>query len=78
MPEHRFLTDDEALSVMREFRRRHPWRLRLISAILGWGDLRTDHALARFARGHPCVALRPARSTVETAETARENEVHTR
>jgi hypothetical protein len=38
VPEQRFLSDDEALAVATEFGRRHPWRLRLFSTILGWGD----------------------------------------
>src|SRR5690242_16222732 len=65
-PEHRFLTDDEAVGVAREFRRRHPWRLRLMSTILGWGDLRDDDVLTAFASSHPFVALRPAQPTGDT------------
>ena len=34
--------------------------LRLLSAILGWGDLRDDDALRTFVREHPLVAFRPA------------------
>ena len=60
VPEHRFLTDDEAAAVAIDFRRRHPWRLRLMSAILGWGDLRSDDALRRFVHERPFVSLRPA------------------
>ncbi len=73
-PEHRFLTDDEALAVIGEFRRRHPWRFRLISAVLGWGDLGADEALAGFAHGHPFVALRPARPNDGTSEWQDDNE----
>jgi deazaflavin-dependent oxidoreductase (nitroreductase family) len=62
VPEHRFMDEDEAIDVARAFRRRHPWRLRLVSTILGWGDLRSDAALRRFVSRHPFVALRPARS----------------
>jgi hypothetical protein len=32
----------------------------LLSAVLGWGDLRADAALRDFVRGHPFVAFRPA------------------
>ena len=60
VPEHRFLSDDEAVAVGLAFRHRHPRRLRLASAILGWGDLRNDAAFRDFVRGHPFVALRPA------------------
>jgi deazaflavin-dependent oxidoreductase (nitroreductase family) len=59
VPEHRFLTDDEAVAVGLEFRRRHPRRLWLISRILGWGDLRRDDAVRDFVHHHPFVALRP-------------------
>ncbi len=47
---------------------------------LGWHDLGTDDALARFAPGHPFVALRPALPTVGTSETlgGNESEVNTR
>jgi deazaflavin-dependent oxidoreductase (nitroreductase family) len=58
-PQHRFLTDDEAVTVGIAFRQHHPHRLRLISALLGWGDLRQDDAMRDFVRGHPFVALRP-------------------
>jgi deazaflavin-dependent oxidoreductase (nitroreductase family) len=58
-PEHRFLREDEAVGVAMAFRRRHPWRVRLVSAILGWGDLFDDAALPDFVRRHPFVALRP-------------------
>lgn len=61
-PEHRFLSEDESFEVIAHFRREHPWRLRLISAILGWGDLRADDTAREFTRTHPFVALRPAPS----------------
>ena len=61
VPEHRFLTDDEAVAVVTDFRQRHPWRVRLASAILGWGDLRSDAVARRFVHEHPFVSLRPAR-----------------
>ncbi len=60
VPEHHFLTAEEAFHVGIDFRRRHPWRLRLVSAILGWGDLRSDDALRQFVDDHPFVSLRPA------------------
>jgi deazaflavin-dependent oxidoreductase (nitroreductase family) len=60
VPEHRFLGEDEAVAVVAAFKRRHPGRVRLATAILGWGDLRSDVALRDFVRGHPFVALRPA------------------
>ena len=60
VPEHRFLSDDEAFEVGIEFRRDHPHRLRLLSAVLGWGDMDNDDALRSFVHGHPFVAFRPA------------------
>jgi hypothetical protein len=59
-PVHRFLTDEEAFEVARRFRTDHPYRLRLLSTILGWGDLRDDATAGQFVRGHPFVAFRPA------------------
>lgn len=59
-PQQRFLTDEEAVDVARQFRRDHPHRLRLISTILGWGDLRDDMAAREFVHDHPLVAFRPA------------------
>jgi deazaflavin-dependent oxidoreductase (nitroreductase family) len=60
VPEHRFLSDVEAFEIAVRFRRDHPHRLRLQSAVLGWGDLADDDAVRRFVRAHPFVALRPA------------------
>lgn len=58
-PLHRFLTDDEACSVGVAFRQAHPHRLRLLSTILAWGDLRSDDAVRSFVQRHPFVGLRP-------------------
>ena len=58
VPNHRFLTEDEAVEVVRAFRARHRGRVRLVSAILGWGDLSTDEAIRVFIRRHPFVAFR--------------------
>lgn len=60
VPQHRFLTEDEAVAIGIAFRRRHPYRLWLLSTLLGWGDLRRDNALREFVREHPFVALWPA------------------
>ena len=62
-PQHRFLSDEEAFDVAVQFRREHPRRMRLISAILGWGDLRDDAAVRGFIRTHPFVAFLPATSS---------------
>lgn len=59
-PVHRFLTDDEAFDVAREFRSDHPYRLRMVTTILGWGDLRDDAATRQFVHRHPFVEFRPA------------------
>ena len=61
-PQHRFLSDEEAFDVAVQFRREHPRRLRLITTILGWGDLRDDAAVRGFIGTHPFVAFRPAAS----------------
>lgn len=59
VPAHRFLSENEAFDVGIAFRRRHPHRLRLMSTILGWGDLRNDDAVRGFVERHPFVGLRP-------------------
>ena len=68
VPEQRFLTDDEAMAVASEFRRRHPHRLRLLSRVLGWGDLRSDAEIRDFVHTHPFVSFRPR--AVETTTSA--------
>ena len=60
LPEQHFLSEDEAVAVATEFRARHPWRLRLFAAILGWGDLSTETAVRELVRGRPFVRFRPA------------------
>ena len=62
-PQQRFLSEDEGLAVVTEFRHRHPGRIRLMSWILGWGDLRSDAAVRSFVRTRPFVSLRPADSS---------------
>jgi len=59
VPEQRFLTDDEAMAVAFKFRRRHPHRLRFLSGVLGWGDLRSDAEIREFVHTHPFVSFRP-------------------
>jgi len=58
-PQQRFLGEQEAFDVLVGFRRAHPHRLRLLSAVLGWGDLREDAALRSLVADHPMVAFRP-------------------
>jgi deazaflavin-dependent oxidoreductase (nitroreductase family) len=59
VPEQRFLSEDESVGVAAEFVRRHPWRTRLIAAILGWGDLSSETAVREFVRTRPFVSFRP-------------------
>ena len=59
-PQQRFLSEDESLAVVGGFGRRHPWRLRLVTSILGWGDLRSDAAAREFVSARPFVSFRPA------------------
>lgn len=60
VPAHRFLTEDEAVVVAARFRQRHPHRLRFMSKVLGWGDLRSEGALRAFVASRPFVELTPA------------------
>ena len=62
VPQHRFLTTGEAFAVAAEFRHRHPWRVRLISRVLGV-DLRSEAGVREFIDDRPFVALRPAGPT---------------
>jgi deazaflavin-dependent oxidoreductase (nitroreductase family) len=59
-PQHRFLSEDEAAEVAASFRHEHPYHMRLLEAVLGWGDLRDDEVVRQFAKTHPCVGFRPA------------------
>jgi len=65
-PEQHFLSEDEAFDVAVECRDRHPWRLRLLMLILGWGDLSSDTAAREFVRERPFVSFRPANSARAT------------
>jgi deazaflavin-dependent oxidoreductase (nitroreductase family) len=60
VPRQRFLTADESFAVAKDFRRRHPWRLRLISRVLGLADLGSDAGMREFVSTRPFVAFRPA------------------
>jgi deazaflavin-dependent oxidoreductase (nitroreductase family) len=62
-PVQRFLTEDEAYDVVRKFRTAHPGRVRLVTRILGWGDLRDEAALRQFVHAHPLIAFRPQPTT---------------
>ncbi len=59
VPEHRFLSAEEAFEVTTAFRARHPWRVRLIRRILGWPDLGDDEVLRELISTRPFVAFRP-------------------
>ena len=60
-PEQRFLSEDESVRVALDFRRRHPWTVRLLGSILGWGGLQSEAAVRDFVRTRPFVAFRPSR-----------------
>ena len=57
--QQRFLSQDESLAVLAEFRHRHPHRSRLLASVLGWGDLGSDAAARDFVSTRPFVSLRP-------------------
>jgi deazaflavin-dependent oxidoreductase (nitroreductase family) len=59
-PQQRFLSEEESLAVVAGFRSKHPGRLRLLTTVLGWGDLRSDTAARDFVRTRPFVSFRPA------------------
>jgi deazaflavin-dependent oxidoreductase (nitroreductase family) len=58
-PGQRFLSADESMAVLAGFQRRHPYRSRLIAAVLGCGDLRCPAAAREFVSSRPFVSLWP-------------------
>jgi hypothetical protein len=56
-PRQRFLSEDEGLAVVAEFRPRH--RSHLLASVLGWGDLSSDSAARDFVSMRPFVSFRP-------------------
>jgi F420H(2)-dependent quinone reductase len=71
VPEQRFLSEDESVAVAVEFQRRHPWRVRLFAAILGWGDLSSEPAVRAFVRTRPFVSFRPANDVLHDGRSQR-------
>jgi deazaflavin-dependent oxidoreductase (nitroreductase family) len=69
VPQHRFLSDEEAFAVAVQFRRRHPWRVRLIRRVLAV-DLHSDTATREFISTRPFVGLRPA-ETIDSVHERR-------
>jgi deazaflavin-dependent oxidoreductase (nitroreductase family) len=60
VPEQHFLSEDEAAAVVIGFRDRHPFRLRILTAILGWDDLGSEPTVRKLVRGRPFIAFAPA------------------
>ena len=56
-PQQRFLSRDESLAVLAEFRHRHPHRSHLVASVLGWGDLGSDADARDFVGTRPFVSL---------------------
>jgi len=69
-PVQLFLSEDEALGVLTRFGKAHPWRVRLATRILGWGNLQNEAELRQFVKSKPFVGFRPA----PTAESIVSNE----
>ncbi|MGZ6268719.1 MAG: nitroreductase family deazaflavin-dependent oxidoreductase [Candidatus Limnocylindrales bacterium] len=66
-PEQRFLSEDESFAVSVEFRRRHPWRLRLFNWILGWrisARIRPQETSCALGRSCHCVRTIPPDSEI--------------
>ena len=64
-PQHRFLTDEEAVAVVQHFRRHHPVRARMVQAALGL-DIRSDTVVRDLVRTRPFVAFRPRSDDTRT------------
>ncbi len=72
VPQQRLLSQEEAVAAVREFRARHPWRLRFFEKALGWGDLSSEERLRAFVRDRPFVSFRPEhRGPASAAASAR-------
>lgn len=67
-PGQRFLSADESMAVLAGFQRRHPYRSRLLAAVLGWGDLRCHSAAREFVISRPFVSLWPLGSGHQAPE----------
>jgi deazaflavin-dependent oxidoreductase (nitroreductase family) len=70
VPTQRFLSEDEAVTTWTEFRDRHPWRLRLIAGILGWGDVGSEANVRELVGSRPFVAFAPAADRTEAVDPA--------
>lgn len=69
-PVQRFLSEEETLRVVIAYRRRHPWRLRLLGWLLDWPDLRSHAAVRESVHTRPFVSLRPADGAARDAGAA--------
>jgi deazaflavin-dependent oxidoreductase (nitroreductase family) len=61
IPQQRFLSQDESPAVLAGFWHRHPHRSRLLTSVMGWGDLGSDAAAHEFVSTRPFVSLRTKR-----------------
>ncbi len=71
IPEQRFLSQEESLAVVAGFLRRHPWRSRLATRIMGWEDLGSATAARAFVSTRPFVAFRPRADRPAEAQAGR-------
>jgi deazaflavin-dependent oxidoreductase (nitroreductase family) len=67
-PAQRFLSADESMAILTGFQQRHPYRSRLLAAVLGWGDLRCRSAAREFVSTRPFVSLWPLGSGHQVPE----------
>jgi deazaflavin-dependent oxidoreductase (nitroreductase family) len=59
VPQHRFLTEDEAYEVLTTFLQAHPFEARVATILLGWEYDPTEAGRRRLARTVRLVAFRP-------------------
>ncbi len=59
VPEQRILDRDEALGVLRSYRRRHPLAFRVLARVLGPGASAGEDGLRAFVRIAPVLGFRP-------------------
>ena len=68
-PEQRFLTPDEVYREIADYERRHPWAVRVVPPLLGFGLDGSEPARRAFAEYLRMVAFRPGQGAGSEHET---------
>jgi deazaflavin-dependent oxidoreductase (nitroreductase family) len=60
VPAQRLLDQEEAMTALTSYRRRHPFAFREIAHVLGWHTPMSDDDMRRFVTASPMIAFKPA------------------